>query len=177
MMRHILAAASLFLILCVSASAFAQAKPALVDGDYRCKVSKEYKMRECIVMVNSQGISNLTIHDALVDITGNVIPLENKKGEALFVGRLVHERPWGCYSCSEECSKDASCPCQENGADAIKQCMAQPIVFTLKQSGKTWKGMMPFQFVKGAYTNGKMTSNYPEVMMFEVTVELVKAEK
>lgn len=133
MLKRILSMAAILTCTTLSGAGFAQDKadagPSV--GDYSCKVSREYKMRDCAVEMRS-GKKHLVLkvegHLLLMDgeILENYEYKENKRGDKYVEARLTGERPYVCST------KDAA------GAE---ECKGQRVMISLKKKGKdTWKG-------------------------------------
>jgi hypothetical protein len=92
-----------------------------------------------------------------------------------FDGWSTEERPFGCYSCAPRCVSDPkSCSCVELQPGASAHCLAQPVNFDLKRSGKGWKGKLRYALYANRY-EGALPNRRPtgyELEVEEFVVEL-----
>lgn len=124
----------------------------LLPGAYSCRVSREYKLRECTVERDAEGrtflefaAGNLLGMRGVVTETGGVLEFE---------GFLTEEQPFGCSSCQERCIADpSSCGCDPLPAAAIVECLAQPLRFILRPAAKggSFRGVLPYRVYYNDY--------------------------
>lgn len=168
------------MLFCLLATpAVAETTPApLPPGKYECKTGKEYKLRECEVVVREGKTLLILPGDVqhLVSFEAEVRPTSDKKSVYVSVTRLLDARPWGCHSCQERCSvQPDSCACKEIPAEASEICRAQPLHFVLSAAGKdTWRGVMPYRVYGNRYTDGAVTGFDFDVYALEVTIKRKK---
>lgn len=150
----------------------APAPAAIAPGDYRCKVSREYKLRPCTVRVDERGHTRLTIPEALIALEGVVYD----EGRGLrFDGWPTEARPFGCFTCDERCTVDpSSCACTELPPAASAHCLAQPVAIDFKADGKGWKGTLRWGIYYSRY-QGDLPGRRPvgyEIRTEDLVVEL-----
>jgi len=92
-------------------------------------------LRDCTVERDAEGRTFLEF------AAGNLLGMRGvvtETGGALeFEGFLTEEQPFGCSSCQDRCIVDpSSCGCDPLPAEAIVECLAQPLRFTLRPSPK-----------------------------------------
>jgi hypothetical protein len=124
----------------------------LLPGAYSCRVSREYKLRECTVERDADGRTFLEF------AAGNLLGMRGvvtESGGALeFEGYLTEEQPFGCSSCQERCIVDpSSCGCDPLPAEAVVECLAQPLRFSLRASpkGGSFHGVLPYRVYYNDY--------------------------
>jgi hypothetical protein len=125
-------------------------------GEYRCKISREYKLRPCTVSVDEHGRTQLEIATGLLGIRG---VLTDKGARVHFEGVLTEGRPFGCFSCQERCSIDPdACVCKEHPREASQECLLQPIRFDLakKQGTSKWMGRFRYKLYYNEYDKGQV---------------------
>ncbi|MCC6217572.1 MAG: hypothetical protein IT376_22125 [Polyangiaceae bacterium] len=116
------------------------ARPARVaPGRYRCAVSREYRLRTCLVEKDDAGRTLLTVEEGnLIAVRG---VLYDDGPVVRFEGWLTEQRPFGCFTCQERCFVDPSgCVCQELAAEASRRCVGQPMKAELRGAGAHWRG-------------------------------------
>jgi len=129
------------------------ARPArLAPGAYSCKVSREYRLRDCRVERDADGRTFLEFAD------GNLLALRgvvyDRAGALEFEGWLTDAEPFGCTSCAERCILDpATCSCTPLPVEAIAACVAQPVRFTLRAASAagTYRGVLVHQVYYNEY--------------------------
>lgn len=162
---------SLVVLGAISTPVLAQQKSVMESGEYSCKISKEYKMRDCKVSV-VDGVATLSIPTGLVAIHGEVHQIDKQKNKAYFYGKLSDARPFGCYSCNEKCAANPeTCMCKDIAPEHSETCAAQRVGFVLTKKGKTWTGKLPLQHYNGVYKDGKIVGHTIEVMMLDVVIK------
>lgn len=118
-------------------------KPArLAPGDYACRTGAEYRYRPCTVQKDGAGFT-------WVDMPGSLLGLRAvvyDEGASLVVdGASADERPFGCFSCQERCTRDpSSCGCVELMDEAIRECLLRPIRTRLAKRGSVWTGTLQY---------------------------------
>mgnify|MGYP005817380833 CR=1 FL=1 len=103
--------------------------PKLIkEGDYKCKVSKEYKMRSCKV-VEENGQQHLVVDTKghLLLLKGPIYPADHvgKVKEVHVEASLLEDKPYICTTRS---------------AAANEECKSQKVMITLKKKGSSWVG-------------------------------------
>jgi hypothetical protein len=138
------------------------ARPArLVPGAYSCRVSREYRLRDCRVERDAAG------HTLLEFATGNLIGMRGivtDSGGALeFEGWLTEEQPFGCSHCADRCIEEpGSCGCDELPEAAVIECVAQPLRVTLRPNGAgRYRGSMKYRIYYNEYV-GEGPARRPE---------------
>jgi hypothetical protein len=95
-------------------------------GNYRCRVGREYKLRDCVVEKAANGQLMLEA------MSGNLLGFRGvlwDEGQSVhFEGWLTDEQPFGCSSCQDRCiAEPGSCACEPLPAEAVRECIAQPV--------------------------------------------------
>lgn len=124
----------------------------LLPGAYSCRVSREYKLRECTVERDAEGRTFLEF--AAGNLLGMRGVVTDTAGALEFEGFLTEEQPFGCSSCQERCIADpSSCGCDPLPAEAVVQCLAQPLRFVLRPSAKggSFHGVLPYRVYYNDY--------------------------
>ncbi len=127
------------------------ARPSRIKpGRYKCKVSREYKLRGCRVMADAAGHTLLEIDD------GNLVPasgvLFDDGPVVRFEGWLTGKRPFGCFACQDRCFLDPSgCACVPLPAAASRACLAQPVRVELSGAGSRWHGTLEYDHYQNRY--------------------------
>lgn len=132
-------------------------------GAYECQVSRGYRFRPCTVSPGDGGDSVLEVPaGGLLAFTGT---LHRRDAWILVEGRLTEPRPFGCFSCQEQCSVEpASCVCEEIAPAKSAECLRQPIHVLLKPAGKgKWVGVMAYRL-----------HTLDETWVFDVTIRKPK---
>jgi hypothetical protein len=157
----------------------APAKASIAPGEYRCKISREYKLRPCTVRVDDGGHTILSMPDALIALEGVVY---DEDDVLHFDGWPTEERPFGCFSCAPHCAVNpTSCACVELQPAASAHCIAQPIAFDLRRRGDGWAGTMRYATYSNRYEGdvpARRSTGYTfEVDELIVEVRPVKGER
>jgi hypothetical protein len=124
----------------------------LLPGAYACRVSREYKLRECTVERDAEGRTFLEF--AAGNLLGMRGVVTGTVGALEFDGFLTEEQPFGCSSCQERCIADpSSCGCDPLPAEAIVECLAQPLRFVLRPSAKggSFHGVLAYRVYYNDY--------------------------
>ncbi|HEY6556109.1 MAG TPA: hypothetical protein VI072_02510 [Polyangiaceae bacterium] len=106
----------------------------LAPGAYLCKVSREYRLRDCTVERDAEGRT-------LLDFSpGNLLGMRGVVSDAKqgleFEGWLTDNEPFGCTSCQERCiAQPDTCACDPLPPEAVVECLKQPLRMTLRPSG------------------------------------------
>ncbi len=144
-----------------------KARPTRVKpGKYACKISREYKLRDCVVETSPEG------HTLLEVLPGNLLGLRGvlwDEGSAVhFEGWPTEEQPFGCTSCQDRCvAYPGTCVCQPLPPEAIRECIAQPVTFVLRGTTRL-TGTLTHGVYFNAYV-GEGAQRHPEG--FEVKPE------
>jgi len=125
-------ASALSILLVLGAASVAiggSLKTPLKPGNYKCKVSKEYKPRACAVK-EGEMYDELVLEAEghLLLMRGEVVPTYNyskRKTQVYIEARLTGDRP---YLCS---AKDLA---------GMEECKNQTILIELNKKGKVWTG-------------------------------------
>lgn len=109
-------------------------RSSILPGPYACKIDVTYKLRDCIVELDFEGRTWLTVHEGgLLALKGLLFDEEN---EVVFEGGLADEKPFGCPACAEGCTS-------EMFAEAA-ECVAQPVFIRFHRAGKRWEGTLRY---------------------------------
>jgi len=136
MKRFVLA----LILTCLATHANASDGPRLLqNGDYTCKVSKEYKMRPCKVfdegkvqMLSLRGVEHL------LQLEGRIFPNDFVgKSNTIFVEAIATE--------------DKPYLCTVSDPAAFQACKSQRVMITLKKKGNLWVGSFPIKHYWDAY--------------------------
>lgn len=117
----------------------------LAPGAYACRVSREYRLRDCTVERDEAGRTLLEFAE------GNLIGMRGvvtDAGSALeFDGWLTEQQPFGCSHCADRCIEEpSSCGCDELPEAAVRECVAQPLRVTLRPNGAgRYRGSMTYR--------------------------------
>lgn len=151
----------------------------LAPGAYLCKVSREYRLRDCTVERDAQGRTLLEFS------AGNLLGMRGVVSDAPhgldFEGWLVDEEPFGCSSCQERCiAHPGTCACDPLPPDAVIECLKQPLRMTLRPAGGgKYRGTLRYNVYYNEYV-GEGTSRHPEGYVAKpetFEVELVSGTK
>ncbi len=110
-------------------------RPAsLPAGPYACRVSQEYRLRDCTVEKDTEGRTWLAFAG------GNLLGMRgvvwDAPGGLAFEGFLTDEEPFGCTSCQDRCIVNpGSCACDPLPPEGVVECLKQPLKMTLKRNG------------------------------------------
>ena len=141
-------------------AAVAQAKeegPVLAPGKYLCKISKEYKLRECEVKDGGE----LVIPSDKGHLMGLRGTLAWDKKAVTFTGALNDPRPYTCFRCNEECAKAPdTCACSEVPKDGQTECLAQVITGALKKTKGGVTGQISYKVDDAEYKDKKPTGKF-----------------
>ena len=134
--------------------------PALLDqeprssrlspGAYACRVSKEYRLRDCRVE-QRDGRTFLEFSD------GNLLAMRGvlwDEGATIrFEGWLLEEQPFGCTSCQDRCyAYPGSCACDPLPPEAIRECLRQPLRISFRAAGKgRYQGLLDYAVYYNEY--------------------------
>ncbi len=102
------------------------------SGKYRCRTSKEYKLRDCVVTRDENGRTFLEFvgPQHLIAMKGLLF---DDGANTKFVGWLTDKRPFGCYGCQERCFlRPGSCGCIPRDPQAIPPCVSQRLEMVLR---------------------------------------------
>lgn len=127
------------------------ARPSRIKpGRYKCKVSREYKLRGCRVSMDEAGRTLLEIEDGnLVEAKG---VLFNDGSAVRFEGWLSGKRPFGCFACQDRCFLDpGQCACSPLPPEASRACLAQPVRIELSGAGSRWHGPLVYEHYVNRY--------------------------
>lgn len=114
----------------------------IAAGDYVCRIDAGYKLRPCSVTVDERGFTWLEIPSGLIPVKG---VLSDEGNAVVFDGAPTEERPFGCFSCQERCTKEpGTCMCQELLPDASRECLARPVVVRLTKKGQGYTGWLDY---------------------------------
>lgn len=147
-------------------------KARLAPGDYACRTGAEYRFRPCTVQQDSEGFT-------WVDMPGSLLGLRAviyDEGGALVVdGASADERPFGCFSCQERCSRDpSSCGCVELMEGGIRECLLRPITTKLARRGDVWSGTLQyatyFNHYEGTGADRRVTGWDPHMITLLVEI-------
>lgn len=106
----------------------------ILPGPYACKVDVTYKLRDCIVELDFEGRTWLTVHEGgLLALKGLLFDEAN---EVVFEGALTDEKPFGCPTCVEGCTSQMLTEAAE--------CVAQPVFIRFHRAGKRWEGKLEY---------------------------------
>jgi len=113
----------------------------IAPGDYACRVSEGYKLRDCVVERLPSG------HVMLEVMKGNLLELRGvlyDDGPVVrFEGWPTAARPFKCFHCQERCFLDPSaCHCTPAQIERTASCLGQPVHAVLKGRGRTWNGVV-----------------------------------
>ena len=128
-------------------------------------MSREYKLRDCTVERDAEGRTFLEFAEGnLLGMRGVVT---DTGGALEFEGFLTEAQPFGCSSCQERCITDpSSCACDPLPAEAIVECLAQPLRFTLRPSPKgSYHGVLAYRVYYNDYV-GEGSERRPEGFTF-----------
>ncbi len=143
-------------------SALADDLPRLLpEGTHKCKVSKEYKLRECkVIKDGSEYILNFS-GQHLLRFIGPIHPADFvAKDKRVFVEATIQdEQPFMCKV------KDAA---------AMKACKEQTVMIELKRKSSTrWVGSVPVKYYWDKYVG---EGNERRVEGYVITVETFVVE-
>lgn len=182
-MKRMFAGLIALFVLTFTSTSFAQAderqRPDMPVGEYKCRVSKGYKMRACKVTL-VDGQLYLTVGEGnLIGMSGKLLVVDDRAKDVYFDARLTDERPFGCYSCQERCTTNPeSCACKEIAPEASAECVAQQVGAHLKRKGNTWKGTFPYKKYWKVYSGEgdqrRVVGYEATVQFFELTLVLEK---
>jgi hypothetical protein len=122
----------------------------LTPGAYACRVSKEYRLRDCFVE-QRDGRTFLEVSE------GNLLAMRGvlwDEGATIqFEGFLLEEQPFGCTSCQDRCyAYPGSCACDPLPAEAIRECLQQPLRITFRAVGKgRYQGLLDYSVYYNEY--------------------------
>lgn len=125
---------------------------ALAPGAYACRVSREYRLRECTVTLDADGRTLLEFAQGnLLGMRG--IVTDAGGGALAFEGWLTEEQPFGCSHCADHCIEDPSrCACDELPEAAVVECVAQPLRVKLRPNGAgRYSGTMTYRVFYNDY--------------------------
>ena len=142
-------------------------RPSLLDqaprpsrikpGRYACRVSKEYKLRDCWVEVDPKGHVMLEVGKGNLIATRGV--LYNDGDVVRFEGWPTEQRPFGCFSCQERCFvQPDTCACRPRPAERIAGCLRQPLHAVFRGQGHTWHGVMVHRSYYDEYVHADLPS-------------------
>ena len=138
------------------------ARPSrLAPGPYACRVSSEYRLRDCTVERDADGRTLLEFAQ------GNLIGMRGVVTDAgtllEFEGWLTEEQPFGCSHCADRCIEDpASCVCDSLPDAAVVECVAQPLRVTLRPNGAgKYRGTMAYRIYYNEYV-GEGPERHPQ---------------
>jgi len=123
----------------------------LTPGPYSCRVSREYRLRDCTVERDAEGRTLLEFAEGnLIGMRGVVT---DAGGALEFEGWLTEEQPFGCSHCADRCVEDpSSCSCDELPEAAVVECVAQPLRVTLRPSAAgRYRGSMSYRVFYNEY--------------------------
>jgi hypothetical protein len=132
-------------------------------GRYACRVSKMYKLRDCVVETSPSG------HVMLEVMEGNLIAMKGvlyDDGPVVrFEGWPTEKRPFGCFSCQERCFiRPETCGCQPRAPEQIAGCLRQPLHAVFRGKGRTWQGVLLY---RGYYDDQIPVEPPPRSVAFE----------
>ena len=148
----------------------------LPPGAYLCKVSREYRLRDCSVERDAEGRTILEFS------SGNLLAMRGVVSDAPngidFEGWLVDEQPFGCSSCQERCiAHPGTCACDPLPPDAVVECLKQPLHVSLRALGAgQYRGVLRYRVYYNQYV-GEGANRRPEGYEAKeeaLEVELVK---
>jgi hypothetical protein len=106
----------------------------LAPGPYACRVSREYRLRDCRVERTSDGRTLLEVSEG--NLLGMRGVLWDEGNTVRFDGWLTDEQPFGCASCQERCyAYPGSCACDPLPPEAIRECLKQPLRISFRPAG------------------------------------------
>lgn len=119
-------------------------RPTRIEpGIYQCRISKEYRLRDCKVERDAAGHVMLTMPAAMIAVRG---VLWDEGDVTKFAGWTTAERPFGCFACQERCAAAPhECACIEHPIEASRECLAQPVRFELRGGPKRWRGVLEYR--------------------------------
>lgn len=137
-------------------------RPArLAPGAYACRVSREYRLRECTVERDAEGRTFLEFAEGnLLGMRGVVY---DRSGTLEFEGWLAEEQPFGCTSCQDRCiAHPGTCGCDPLPPDAVVECLKQPLRMTLRPTGGgKYHGTLDYRVYYNEYV-GEAEGRHPE---------------
>jgi hypothetical protein len=145
----------------------------LAAGSYLCKVSREYRLRDCSVERTPDGRTFLEFSSG--NLLGMRGVLNDAPGGFAFEGWLTDEQPFGCSHCQDRCiAEPGTCACDPLPADAVVECLKQPLHMTLRATGGgRYRGTLRYRVYFNAYV-GEGSSRRPEG--FEAKQETLEVE-
>jgi hypothetical protein len=160
----------MLLILSFPSFAHADLPQLLPEGTHKCKVSKEYKLRECKVTKDGpEYILNFNAPGHLLRFVGHVHPADfTGKDKRVFVeARIQDEQPFMCKV------KDST---------AMKACKEQTVMIELKRKSSTrWVGSVPVKYYWDKYVgegkDRRVDGHVITVETFLVELRVGKPEK
>ena len=137
----------LFLLLSTAVSAKETVGPE--PGTYHCRISKEYRVRDCEVEKNLKGELTLTTENTLLHLKGT---LHTTKDRVFYDAKLQGDRAFGCQKCQPSCSQPgANCACRELLKAGQDACMQQPVTTIFKKKGIGWTGEIAYRIYENVY--------------------------
>lgn len=118
----------------------------VAPGTYACRIDSMYKLRPCTVTKDEHGFTHIAMPGSLLGFEG---VLYDDGAAMILDGTSADRRPFGCFSCDENCSEPGSCVCTELPPEASRECLGLPLTARLTKVGATWRGT----FTHVSYSN------------------------
>ena len=115
----------------------------IASGTYACRVSKGYRMRDCVVEKLESGHVILEVKEG--NLLGMRGLLYDDGAVVRFEGWTTEERPFKCFTCQDRCFiQPQTCTCRSGAIERTRSCLRQPVHAAFKGAGRHWKGVIVY---------------------------------